>query len=622
MDGSLLFSVFIFLAAASLLVPVAKLSGLGSVIGYLGAGVLIGPFVFGFIDDPETILHFSEFGVVMMLFLIGLELQPKSLWDMRAKLLGLGGAQVGTTALAIAGVGLLAGLATGEAVVAGMALALSSTAVALQIIEHRAIMREPAGASGFSVLLFQDVIVIAMIASIPFLATMNGAEGLPMVTEELHGAGGHGDDHGGGHGMEGPTGYWRVLAIFGVFAGMILAGRLLLRPLFRIIARSEVRETFTAVALLLVVGAALLMQWLGLSAALGAFIAGVVLADSEYRHQLERDIEPFKALLLGLFFMSVGMSLDFDVLLGSPVLILGLVAGLMTLKFAILFGVGLLAKLSLPNNLLFATLLCQAGEFGFVLFQFAQGEGALSGEVATILTAVIALTMALTPLALIAYDKLVAPRFVPPKKTGDAPESEDNPVIILGYGRVGQVVERLLATQGIGCTLIDNDGDHIEFVKQFGNRVFFGDASDMDLLRVAGADHAEVIVVAVDSIADGNEAAAEIQTHFPNAKVIARARGRNQLYELMAIGVDFAERETVRSSLAMGRKVLEFLGVDERRARALSEKWLEHDYEIIQRDYHLRGDLDALAERADQNRALMKATLAADMEEHEAATTE
>ena len=622
MDGSLLFSAFVFLAAASLLVPVSKLSGLGSVIGYLIAGVLIGPDVLGFIRDPETILHFSEFGVVMMLFLIGLELQPRSLWEMRAKLLGLGGAQVGVTAALIAGIGVAAGLVMGEAVVVGMALALSSTAIALQIMQDRAVLREPAGEAGFSVLLFQDVIVIAMIAVIPFLATMGPVEGLPMVTEEVAhgGAGSHGaephagDDHGGGHGgMEGPTGVWRILAIFGVFAGMILAGRLLLRPLFRLIARSEVRETFTAISLLLVVGAALLMQWLGLSAALGAFIAGIVLADSEYRHQLERDIEPFKALLLGLFFMSVGMSLDFGTLAANPLLVVGLVIGLMVLKFAVLMGVGRVAGLALPHNLLFATLLCQAGEFGFVIFQFAQAEGALSPTTATILTAVIALSMALTPLLLIVYDRFVAPRFVPPKKTGETARDEDNPVLILGYGRVGQVVERLLTTQGIGCTLIDNDGDHIEFVKQFGNRVFFGDASDMDLLRVAGADHAKVIVVAVDDIEAGNEAAREVQTHFPEARVIARAFGRNQLYELMEIGVDFAERETVRSSLAMGRKALEFLGYSEARARRLSDRWLEHDYAIAQRDYELRGDLDALAERADQNRALMKTFLDQDM---------
>ena len=605
MSGPLLFSVFVFLAAACLFVPLAKRLGLGAVIGYLVAGILIGPFALGLIDDPETILHFSEFGVVMMLFLIGLELQPRELWAMRGKLVGLGGAQVGLTLAAIAGVSFLLGYGLGESLAIGMALSLSSTAVGLRIMEDRAMMLDPPGRAGFSVLLFQDVIVIAMIAAMPFLASL----GAPEATDLALAAAPGGDESGM---MPAPEGNVRLFAIFGVFAGMILAGRLLLRPAFRLIARAGVREVFTAVALLVVIGAALLMQWLGLSAALGAFIAGVVLADSEYRHQLERDIEPFKSLLLGLFFMSVGMSLDFGVLAASPVFLLACVIGLMAIKFGILLLVGRIAKLGKADNLLFAGLLSQAGEFGFVLFQFARTEGVMSAQTATQLAAIVALSMALTPLVLLLYDRVIAPRLAPAPKTGDAPEDESSDVLILGYGRVGQIVDRLLGTQGIKTTLIDNDGDHIEFVKQFGNRVFFGDGADMDLLRMAGAAQAKVIVVAIDDIEKGNEAAREIQGAFPNARIIARARGRNQLYELMAIGVDFAERETVRSSLAMGRKALEFLGYDENRAQRLSDLFLKKDFEIIQRDYHLRGDLDALAERADQNRALIKATLNAD----------
>ena len=613
MSGSLLFSVFVFLAAACLLVPLSKRLGLGAVIGYLVAGVVIGPFALGLIDDPETILHFSEFGVVMMLFLIGLELKPSELWKMRGKLLGLGGAQVGATLALVAAASYFGGAALGTAVAIGMALALSSTAVALRIIEDRGIMLDPPGRAGFSVLLFQDVIVIAMIAAMPALAALGTAPDQYASLTPILAAG----PSGGEGAMPAPEGWLRIVAIFGVFAGMILAGRLLLRPLFRFIAASDVRETFTAVALLVVIGAALLMGWLGLSAALGAFFAGVVLADSEYRHQLERDIEPFKSLLLGLFFMSVGMSLDFGALAQSPGLIVGATVGLMVLKFAILLVIGKVARLSLTDNLLFAALLCQAGEFGFVLFQFARVEGVMDDGLITILSAIVALSMAFTPLVLLLYDKAIAPRLASPARTGDAPEDQHNRVIILGYGRVGQVVERLLSTQGITSTLIDNDGDHIEFVRQFGNRVFYGDAADMDLLRLAGAEEAEVIVVAVDDIEAGNTAAREIQHTFPQAKVIARARGRNQLYELMAIGVDFAERETVRSSLAMGRTALEFLGFDKARAARLAERWLVHDFGIIQRDYHLRDDLDALAERADQNRALIKATLAADMEDEE-----
>jgi monovalent cation:proton antiporter-2 (CPA2) family protein len=597
-DGSLLFSVFVFLSAACVLVPLSKLSGLGSVIGYLIAGVIIGPFVLGAITDPETILHFSEFGVVMMLFLIGLELKPRALWDMRGRLLGLGGLQVGISTALIAGAALAMGRPMGEALVIGMALALSSTAIALQIMQDRGMMGETAGQSGFSVLLFQDVIVIAMIAVLPILATFTPFE---PVTDYAHGEGHHG-----------PQGVGLALSIFGVFAGMILAGRLLLRPVFRLIARSKVRETFTAMALLLVVGSALLMNWLGLSAALGAFIAGVVLADSEYRHQLERDIEPFKALLLGLFFISVGMSLDFVTLAKEPVLILCLVAGLMAVKFIVLFIVGAIFKLVTSSRLLFAALLCQAGEFGFVLFQFALAEGAISREMSTLLTAVIALSMALTPILILFYDKVIAPRFATQSITGDAPVNEHNDVLVLGFGRVGQLAGRLLQTQNIATTIIDNDGDHIEFLKQFGHRVYYGDASDVDLLHTAGAKEAKVIIVAMDDREKVTKAVHEIREHFPHAKVIARARNRNHLFDLLAEDVDFAERETVRGGLAMGRKALTYLGFTEEKAEQLSDTFLEMDFQLAMEAYEMRGDMDALVSKAREGRALLKETLSGD----------
>ena len=549
MEGELLFSVFVFLAAACVLVPISKLSGLGSVIGYLIAGVIIGPYVLGAISDPETILHFSEFGVVMMLFLIGLELKPRELWDMRGRLLGLGGLQVGLTTALITAAAYFLGRPLGEAVVIGMALALSSTAIALQIMQDRGMMNETAGQSGFSVLLFQDVIVIAMIAALPFLAIYSGFE---PVAYEGHSGGSHS-----------PQGLWLAVSIFAVFAGMIAAGRFLLRPIFRLIARSRVRETFTAMALLLVIGSALLMKWLGLSAALGAFIAGVVLADSEYRHQLERDIEPFKALLLGLFFISVGMSLDFATLAAKPVLIASIVLGLIAIKFLVLYVIGVVFKLVVSSRILFAALLCQAGEFGFVIFQFALTEGAISKEMSTLLTAVIAITMALTPLIILVYDKLIAPRFASQSLTGDAPVNEKNAVLILGFGRVGQLAGRLLQTQNIPTTIIDNDGDHIELVKQFGHRVYYGDAADPDLLHLAGAADASVIIVAMDDRDKVTEAVHEIRNHFPKAKVIARARNRPHLFDLLAEEVDFAERETVRGGLAMGRKALSYLGFSE-----------------------------------------------------------
>lgn len=599
MDGNLLFSVFIFLAAACVLVPLSKLSGLGSVIGYLIAGVIIGPYVLGAIKDPETILHFSEFGVVMMLFLIGLELKPRELWNMRGRLLGLGGLQVGLTTVLITGAALAFGRPLGEAIVIGMALALSSTAIALQVMQDRGMMGETAGQSGFSVLLFQDVIVIAMIAVLPLLAVMSGFE--PVAYE---------GDHGGDH--HGPQGPWLALSIVCVFVGMIAAGRLLLRPIFKMIARSKVRETFTAMALLLVVGSALLMQWLGLSSALGAFIAGVVLADSEYRHQLERDIEPFKALLLGLFFISVGMSLNFDVLAQQPLLIAALVFGLFFIKFAVLYVVGIIFKLVTSSRILFAALLCQAGEFGFVLFQFAVTEGALSSEMSSLLTAVIALSMALTPILILAYDKLIAHRFAAQSLTGDTPVNEHNKVLILGFGRVGQLAGRLLQTQNIGTTIIDNDGDHIEFLKQFGQRVYYGDASDVDLLKIAGAGEAEVIIVAMDDREKVTKTVHEVKQHFPQAKIIARARNRTHLFDLLAENVDFAERETVRGGLAMGRQALTFLGYSEDKARDLSDAFLEIDFKLAMDAYEQRDNHAALVSKARRGRALLKETLSGD----------
>lgn len=602
MDGSLLHSVFVFLAAACILVPISKLSGLGSVIGYLIAGVIIGPFALGLISEPETILHFSEFGVVMMLFLIGLELQPAHLWEMRGKLLGLGGLQVSLTTFAVTSAALLLGRPMGEAIVIGMALSLSSTAIALQIMQDRKIMSTGTGRSGFSVLLFQDVIVIAMIAALPFLAAMGGGHAVP---------GGHEST------THGPEGLWRALSIFAVFAGMILAGRFILRPVFRLIAKSQVRETFTAIALLLVTGAALLMEWLGLSAALGAFIAGVVLAESQYRHQLERDIEPFKALLLGLFFISVGMSLDFGALAKNPGAILGLVAGLMALKFTILFIIGTLFRQELSSRLLFSTLLCQAGEFGFVLLSFALSEGALQPELATLLNAVIAISMALTPIFVLAYDKFLLPRFGGAnKKTGQAPENNHHKVLILGFGRVGQVATRLLHTQNIETTIIDLDGEQIELASQFGYRVFYGDAVDIDLLRLAGAQDARVIIIAIDDTEKATEAAHEIMLHFPEAKVIARARNRGHLYDLLAEQVDFAERETVRGALAMGQKALEFLDYTPLRAKRLADDFLAFDFKMAQEAFEMRGDMNALAAHAQTAKERLMETLNADAEEY------
>jgi len=605
MEQSLLNSVFVFLAAAILIVPLIKLSGLGSVIGYLIAGILIGPSVAGLITEPETILHFSEFGVVMMLFLIGLELKPQQLWEMRVRLIGLGGLQIGITTLLVSSAFMILSSDTnlGTAVVIGMALSLSSTAVAIQVMQDRNMLLSEPGQSAFSVLLFQDVIVIAMIAAVPLLAEH-------FVVQASSIAASLGGDH---HNTDpnALSGWYYGIAILGVFGGMMLAGRLLLNPLFKIVARSKVRETFTAIALALVIGAALLMDWLGLSAALGAFFAGVVLADSNYRHQLERDLEPFKALLLGLFFISVGMSLDLNVIVASPLTIFASAALLMLLKILVLLVVGRIFGLTLPSNFLFACLISQAGEFGFVLFQFAGTEGLMDATLVSKCNAVIAISMAVTPLMLIALDRLSKALLKPSATTGDAPEDKGHKALILGFGRVGQVAARLLHTQDIETTLIDHDGDHIELVRPFGNKVYYGDAADIELLRTAGAETADVVLICIDDPAKATEIAENLKLHFSNTKIIARARNRTHMFDLMALDIDFIERETVRGSLAMGRKALEFLGVSEERSIELSDILLEHDYKLIEETWIHRGDVDTLIDKSNASREFIRQTLSA-----------
>jgi len=609
MDPATLLFLFVLLVTASLIVPLSKLAGFGPIIGYITAGVLIGPSGLKFIDAPETVLHFSEFGVVMMLFLIGLELRPAELWRMRGRLIGLGGLQVSLTLVAVTGALMLLGIVTHSAIALGMALALSSTAVALQIMEEKNLLQTHGGQSGFSILLFQDVIVIAMIAALPLIAAFIGTENIagdyaanPPTDGVSHGAD---SDFILPH----PTGVWYGLAVIGVFAGMIIAGRLLLKPLFRVIARSGVREIFTAIALALVVGASLMMSWLGLSAALGAFLGGVVLADSEYRHQLERDIEPFEALFLGLFFMSVGMSLDLGVVAADPAPILLGVLGLMTIKFIILYGVGRAFGLGNATALLVAVLLCQAGEFGFVLFQFARAEGLMSPELITQASAIIALSMAMTPLLLIGYNTLIAPRFSSSTRTGDAPANEQEKVLILGYGRIGQIADRLLHTQAIPATLIDHDGDHIEFVSQFDNRVFYGDATDLDLLRLAGAGSAKVIIISMNDDDQVLKAVRLCKQNFPQAKLVARARNRAHMFELMALEVDFVERETVRAALAMGRETLRFLGYGKDHSDRLMDAFLRYDFQMIEETWEHRDDLEKLIEKAADTKDYLRQTL-------------
>ncbi len=606
-EHGFLFIAFIFLGAAVVVVPLIQRSGLGTVLGYLLAGVALGPFGLGVVTEPQEILHVAEFGVVLMLFLIGLELQPSTLWRLRQPIVFLGGSQVVLTAavLTLAAWGL--GLSWREAVVVGLALGLSSTAIALKLLTDRGQLGTQAGQSAFSVLLFQDMAVVPILALLPLLAP--GGTG---------GAGGHGGDL-----FNGPYGGWlQTATIVGAGAGFVIAGRYLVRPLFRFVAATGAHEVFTAFSLFIVVGTALLMRMLDLSAALGTFFAGVVLAESEYRHAVETDIEPFKGLLLGLFFMSVGMSVDLAVVGEAPVAVAGLTAGLLTIKLAILFGLSQLFRHGLRRGVLLAGLLAQGGEFAFVLLQFATGEGIISRDLQGLLIVVVALSMAATPLLLLVHDRVVAPRLrARLRRQRSAAREPDgiaeppNPVIIFGYGRFGQVVGRLLNACGISTTVLDNDPDHVEVLRKYGFRVFYGDASRTDLLRAAGADDAEVVVLALDDPERTVETARRVRHAFPHLRILARARNRSHCNELRRAGVDVFQREMFESAVRAGRDALTLLGWHPYAARLQARRFARHD---------TRALLDALASseegppvppKAHQARAELAALLEADRRE-------
>ncbi len=549
-DG-LLVQAFVYLVAAVAVVPVAKRLGLGSVLGYLVAGAIIGPAVLGWVGDSADVMHFAEFGVVMMLFLIGLELRPALLWSMRGPILGLGGLQVAVTTVVIAGIGLSVGLDARQALAIGMILALSSTAIVLQSLAEKGLQNTPAGQASFAVLLFQDIAVIPMLALLPLLAVA-----APTADAGAHGA------------AEGFTGWQHALLVCGVVAAIVAGGRFAVRPAFRFIADARLREVFTAAALLLVVGIALAMQAIGLSAALGTFLAGVVLADNEYRHELEADIEPFKGLLLGLFFLSVGASIDFAMVAERPGTIAALVAALVAVKLALLIALGRFSGRTWSQTLLFAAALAQGGEFAFVLFSVAGQHGVLGADISGPLIAAVALSMAMTPLLLLANDRWVQPRFASSAdaRPADVIDEHDNPVILAGFGRFGQIVGRLLKANGERMTVLDLDPNLIDVLRKFGHKVFYGDASRLELLQAAGAAQARLLVVAVDDREKANEIVAVAQRHFPKLRIMARAVGRHHGYELLAKGVQVVERETLGSSLELGVEALCALG--HRRNRA------------------------------------------------------
>jgi len=596
------YQALIYLAAAVVSVPIAKRLGLGSVLGYLIAGIAIGPFVLGLVgEEGQDVLHFAEFGVVMMLFLIGLELQPSLLWRLRSSILGLGGLQVGATGAVITAIAIAVGLDLRSGLAVGLILSLSSTAIVLQTLQEKGLMKTGGGRSAFSVLLFQDLAVIPMLAILPLLARSGAAQG---AADPGHPA----------TWVEGLPGWMATLVVVAAVASIVIGGRLLMRPAFRFIARAHVPEVFTAAALLLVVGIALLMVRVGLSPALGTFLAGVVLATSEYRHELESDIEPFKGLLLGLFFISVGASIDFAQIIVRPALIGGLVAVLIVVKFIILLVLGRVFGLGHDQNLLFSFALAQAGEFAFVLFSFATQQGVLGLEVASPLVAVVALTMALTPLLMLINERLVQPRFGTREKeerTADKIE-EFNSVIIAGYGRVGTIIGRMLRANSIDATVLEVDSDQVDLLRRLGHKVFYGDASRLDLLRSAGAENARVLVIALDDPDRILGLVETAQKHFPDLKVLSRAIGRTHAYELLEAGLDTVYRETLDSSLRIGFDVMRELGMPAFEALRRTRRFRVHDEQALRELSGKREDPKAYMHLVRQQSEELERVLATD----------
>lgn len=581
MENNLLLAVFVLLAASVALVPLAKAMGLGTVLGYLAAGILIGPYGLGLVSDTELVRHIAEFGIVMMLFLIGLDLQPGEVWRMRHKVLGLGVTQLVATTLIIGLALLAAGFPFNVALIVALALTMSSTAIAMQSTQQRDIIRTDAGRASLAVLLVQDVSVIPILAAIPLLAlpgTVINAE----VSETVAA-------------IADPLDWLTPLIIIGAFVGAILAGRFLVRPVLRFVARTGVREAFTALGLAIVFGAALLAQFEGFSPALGAFIGGVLLADSEYRHELESNLEPFKGLLLGLFFISVGMSIAFDILWSEPLRLLALVLGFVGIKIAVLFVLASLFRMHLADRLLIAILLSQAGEFAFVILQFAAQANAIAEADHAFLAVAIALSMATTPLLLLAFDRLIAPRLDARRKTerSNDPIDEQRRIVVLGYGRFGQIVTRMLRSQGFDMTLIDDDPAQIDLVRKFGVKVFYGDGSRLDLLHAAGLAQAELVVIAVGGRERILSIARTLRKHFPDVTVAARAVDRGHAHELMALGIEVFERETFLSAVSLGAKVLTQLGVAPNDAMHMAQAFERHDNELLYDSFAVRHDEDA-----------------------------
>ncbi|MCC4223115.1 monovalent cation:proton antiporter-2 (CPA2) family protein [Vibrio campbellii] len=547
---------FVYLIAAVIAVPLAKRLGLGSVLGYLIAGVVIGPIIGLVGEETTTIQHFAEFGVVMMLFLVGLELEPKMLWAMRNRLMGLGGLQVGGTAALIMAIALYFEQPWTIALAIGLIFALSSTAIVLQTFNEKGLTKTEGGQNAFSVLLFQDIAVIPMLAFIPLLA-------LPELVEQAQSAAQSAAEH---HEelslVAGLPGWAYGLVITASIAIVVVGGHFLSRPLFRYVASSGLREIFTATALMLVIGIAALMSLVGLSPALGTFLAGVMLANSEFRHELESNIEPFKGLLLGLFFITVGAGIDFSVLFSDFGLIIGLTLGVMALKAVILFVIALTFRIKGSNRWLFTLSLAQAGEFGFVLLSFSVQNHVIPFELSQTLALVVAISMFLTPGLFILFDKVILPRFESESNDRESDTIEEQgTVIIAGIGRFGQIVNRLLVSNGVETVVLDHQASQIDNMRQIGTRAYFGDATRPDMLHTAGIEHASALVVAIDNQEASVGLVKHVKHSYPNVTIIARAFDRGHGYLLRQAGADIIESETYHSALEIGGHAMKAIGI-------------------------------------------------------------
>jgi monovalent cation:proton antiporter-2 (CPA2) family protein len=586
---------FVYLLSAVLAVPLAKRLGLGSVLGYLLAGVAIGPFVLGLTGAAGSdVMHYAEFGVVMMLFLIGLELDPAKLWQLRGSIFGLGGSQVGGVSALCAIAAIACGLGWKEGVAIGLVLAMSSTAIVLQSLGERGLLKTPGGQNIFSVLLFQDIAVIPILALLPLL-------GSRIVAADAHG-------------IASLPVWARTLATLGAVALVILVGRYALRPIFRFIAISRLREVFTAMALLLIVGVILLMETVGLSPALGAFLAGVVLANSEYRHELEADIEPFKGLLLGLFFISVGANLDFALVASQPGVVAGIVAGLVVIKSAVHFTLSRIWKMTTSDSSLFSLGLAQGGEFAFVLLSFCLQLGVLPESVVKPLIVSVAITMAIAPLLLLVHERFVVPRLChdQTEREPDKIDEHNNQAIVIGFGRFGHVVGRLLRANGYRITVLDNDGEQVDMLRNFGLKAFYGDATRLELLEAAGARNAKLIVLNLAGEERSLRIVHLVKEHFPHLKILARAHSREHAYELLNAGVKHVFRETLDSALALGVEALRMLGMRGRQAIRAARIFRELDEAAVREMAKVNLDSDEYVSLARKHIQNLDDVLAAD----------